>query len=321
MDAHSPLYGRAVESMQLGPIPAGYIGDALGVSDPVALLRAFSVWGGVPRYWELAAVFGQDLDMAVDDLVLSPLGPLHMEPDRILSAEMPSAHSLRPVLDVIGAGAHRVSEIGGRLGQPASSLSRPLARLVDLGMVRREKPFGASERGTKRTLYKIADPFLRTWFRVVAPRRAQLASVPSSIRRKIWSAEKAALFASAFEDICRDAVPGFYEKKNAPARIRSFGAAGRYWEAGRGEWDVVSLSMDGTKLLLGEVKWREKDADERFIKKALNELRSRGVPKKGAWSDLEVVHALFVPRVKKGVRKGHFGAAVVEAKDILRVIR
>ena len=132
------------------------------------LVSLYALWGGMPRYWELAQTFGCDLDAAVDTLVLDPAGALHDEPDRLLRAETPPATSLRPLLDVIGAGAHRASEIGGRLGKPASSLARPLATLVAMNLVRRETPFGSDPKSGKRSFYRIDDPFLRLWFRVVA---------------------------------------------------------------------------------------------------------------------------------------------------------
>jgi len=65
-------------------------------------------------------------------------------------------------------------EIAGRLGKPATSLGRPLKRLMEMGLVAREVPFGAMERKSKRTSYRIANPFLRLWFRFVAPNRSRL---------------------------------------------------------------------------------------------------------------------------------------------------
>jgi hypothetical protein len=50
------------------------------------------------------------------------------------------------VLALIGAGCHRLSEIAGRLGKLVTSLARPLATLMKLGLVRRDLPFGASLR-------------------------------------------------------------------------------------------------------------------------------------------------------------------------------
>ena len=83
------------------------------------------------------------------------MAPLHEEPNRLLLEETPSALALRPILDVIGAGAHRLSEIASRIGQPATSLARPLARLQELDLVLRETPFGDPVRGAKRALYKL----------------------------------------------------------------------------------------------------------------------------------------------------------------------
>ena len=43
----------------------------------------------------------------------------------LLQAETPPAMTLRPFLDVIGNGAHRVSEIAGRLRPPGFESCRP----------------------------------------------------------------------------------------------------------------------------------------------------------------------------------------------------
>ena len=47
---------------------------------------------------------------------------------------------------------------------------RPLKRLIDLGLVYRDIPFGNDEKGNKRTLYKLSDPFLRFWYAFALPR-------------------------------------------------------------------------------------------------------------------------------------------------------
>ena len=59
--------------------------------------------GGIPRYWEFAAQFGKDWKKALNDLVLSPLGPLHDEINRLMDEQPSTIHS-RPILDCIGTG-------------------------------------------------------------------------------------------------------------------------------------------------------------------------------------------------------------------------
>ena len=86
---------------------------------------------------------------------------------------------------MFGNGAHRVSEIAGSLGKPASGLSKPLAFLMEMGLVRRETPFWSSPRSGKRSLYRIDDPFLRMWFR--------MAARPRETRLRYWLAVQSSL--------------------------------------------------------------------------------------------------------------------------------
>ncbi|MFH1144514.1 MAG: ATP-binding protein, partial [Candidatus Eisenbacteria bacterium] len=71
LDRTAPLFGRAVEILKITPLPAGWILPGLSLPDAVAAIEAFAVWGGVPRYWELAAGY-PSLDAAVRELILSP---------------------------------------------------------------------------------------------------------------------------------------------------------------------------------------------------------------------------------------------------------
>jgi len=246
MNANAPLFGRARELLTMGPLPPAYARDAFGNQD---LLEAWTAWGGIPRYWELASDEHGTVATRIDRLVLDPLGPLHREPDHILLEEVPSALEVRPVLDAIGAGAHRVSEIAGRMGRAATSLARPLARLVGMGLATREVPF--DESGSKRALYRIADPFFRMWFRVVAPNRGPLATMNSTSRRALLATHWPGLLGQAWEELCRDSVP----------RLGDWSTASRWWRGNEAEWDVVAESLDRTKLLLGEVKLRASQRD------------------------------------------------------------
>ena len=278
MDSSAPLYGRATESLKLEPLAPVYIGEALKLDDPVACVKAYAVWGGIPYYWELASPFGKRLDRAVDGCVLDPLSPLHGEPDRLLLEELPPAAALRPILDAIGMGVHRASEIATRVGQPATSLTRPLSRLIDLGLVRRELPFGESEKSSKRSLYRMADPFFRFWFRVVAPHRALLAHSSAPARLDLWRRSEQRVFSETWEELCRWSVPylgagyvgaGRSTPHSSLSKYGPWSPAGRYWHGKGPEWDVVALSRNGKRLLLGEVKWTDKPASDALVRRTI----------------------------------------------------
>jgi AAA+ ATPase superfamily predicted ATPase len=317
LSGDAPLFGRAREILEIRPLPPACLYEAFDVPDGIRWSELHTAWGGIPRYWELAQGEGGEVLDQVDRLVLDPLGPLHREPDRLLLEEIPSALETRPMLDAIGAGAHRVSEIAGRLGRPATSMARPLDRLLGLGLVRREVPFGEDEKSGKRALYKIADPFFRLWFRVVAPYRAQLASGTPAARRQILDRFWDNLCAQGWEELCRDQVPRLPAEKSL-GQLGPWGPASRWWRGAEPEWDLVSESLDGRRVLLGEAKWSAGPFDRRSLEKALRELVSRSAPPLPArLAGAEIVRALFVPAVVGGsAAGGPEGSIVITASDL-----
>ena len=305
----APLYGRAVEILKVGPLAFGWIAKALGLTDPSSAVEAYAVWGGVPRYWELAAEH-RSLAAAIRSLVLSPLGVLYDEPGGLLLDDLRDTTQASSILSLIGQGCHRLSEIAGRLGKPATSLSRPLQRLVELGLVQREVPFGASTRDTKRTTYGVVDPFTSFWFRFVEPNRSRLeAGRLEAVAREV-SARLADHVARVWEELARASVP------RLRAGGRSWGPAGRWWGPGRDrrplEIDVVAESEDGTAVLLGEAKWSEQVDVARLVDGL--QRKAERFPSRGRRA---VVTALWLQRRPRG----RVPAVVFTPSDVLRGLR
>ena len=314
LSAAAPLYGRAREAFAVRPLRPGYIADLFPLAGGRDLLAFYAAWGGMPRYWELAEPFGLDLESAVDTLVLDPAGPLHLEPDRLLLEEVPPATALRPCLDVIGGGAHRVSEIAGRLGWPASSLSRPLAALTEMGLVRRETPFDSDPRSGKRSLYRIDDPFLRLWFRVVAPGRTALAQAPRETRLAYWRRHRPGLEAQAWEELCRMAVPFLHRSTSPLADLGAWEPAQRYWRRNEPEYDVVARSVNGRRLLIGEAK-----SASRPLSAAALRFHPSAPPIPGA-GELEIVPVVFAP-LGAADPAVNTGVHVIDARTVFAVLR
>ena len=309
LDRTAPLFGRASEILKIPPLPAGWIQRALSITDPIEALRAYSVWGGVPRYWELAAEH-PNLDGALQQIVLSPLGALYEEPTRILLDDMRDMTQVNSILSLIGRGCHRSSEIAGRLGKPATSLSRPLQRLVELGLIRRMVPFGASSRQAKRTLYQIADPFLMFWFRFVEPNRSQLEArqtktVTLDIHRRFPHH-----IGETWEELARRSVPC------TKIWNQIWRPASRWWGTNLDrepmELDVVAESSDGHSLLIGEAKWADEEDPARLL---------RNLQRKAEMAPFvrgrEVHFALWLKQSSTGLK----GVKILRPRDVLRALR
>ena len=315
LDSNSPLYGRVDEKIKLPPIDICHVREALALRSAVDAVKAYAIWGGVPRYWVAAERFGSDLDTAVDELVLDPLGLFHEEPTTLLQSEIPSAISLKPYLDVIGLGANRVSEIAARTGVAATAMSRPLARLGEIGLVRKEIPFGESEKNSKKSLYKVSDPFCRFWFSVMAKRRSVFDMAPAKVRMNIWRNCREHVFAAAWEEIARSVVVKHDGLAELAGECGYWLPAGRLWQGESPEWDVVSANGDGTRLLLGEVKWSGKPFVDKEVKELVKRLKTRKTPVglSGA-----VQYVLFLSAVaSKSMGNDSFdGVKILTAEDV-----
>ena len=261
LDETAPLYGRAAEVIKVAPMPPEALPAALQL-DAEDSVVAYSIWGGLPRNWELAADYGSTSE-ALAALVLDRNGVLHGEPLRLLLDDMRSAVQAHSLLALIGSGCHRLSELGGRVGQPATNLSRPLSRLIDLGYVRREVPFGESVRSTRRSMYRLDDAFLLFWYRFVAPNRSRLEVDLIELVQAEVLARLAGHVAEVWEWLARRSVP------HLSLDGLRWNPASRWW--GRGadgepmEIDVVAESVDGRDLLLGEVKWSDRAEPEGLL--------------------------------------------------------
>lgn len=255
LDATAPLYGRADVILNLKPLRLPYVGEALGL-DAVSAIEEYAVWGGVPRYWELREPHNS-LGDALWHNVLSANGILYEEPSKLFQDDVRDIVKTATIMSYVAAGACRMSEIAARCGEPATNLSRPLKKLIDLKYLERELPWGADETNTKKSLYRIADPFMAFYFRFVVPNRSfielgRLMPVEQEIDRhfheyvSVW-----------WEKLCRDAVTG----NSIGGRV--YGTAHRWWgsvlnEQNRPEQieiDVVAESLDKRFLLVGECKW------------------------------------------------------------------
>jgi AAA+ ATPase superfamily predicted ATPase len=316
LSSEAPLFGRARETLEIRPLAPRHLKDALALRSDPEVVEAYAAWGGVPRYWELAAEVRGDQRSRVEKLVLDPLGPLHGEPDRLLIEEVPAAVEARPILDAVGAGVHRVSEIAGRMGRPATSISRPLERLLEMGLLRREVPFGEPERGTKRSLYRIDDPFFRLWFRVVAPNRGALTSGTRQTRLELLNRHWPSLVASTWEDLCRKSVPSL-RKGSTLSKLGPWQPASRWWRGQAPEWDIVAVSRNGKRLLLGEAKWSGRPLGASEATRLLGALAGKAPPDIAGAASKQVVRALFVPAVaSRAVLQGE-SSVVVTATDVL----
>jgi AAA+ ATPase superfamily predicted ATPase len=247
--ASAPLYGRASAQILLRPIGFSHISKFLPDKTCTERLEFFALTGGVPRYLHLASPY-PNFKEALVALVLHPDGILHNEARQLLQEEIQTPNQCWSILNAIGSGANRISEIAGRIGQPANKLTRYLDLLKDLHLVRRETPvLERNPAKSKKGIYVVSDPFFRMWFGAIYPYMsffefAEMEPAYSRIEPLIGK-----LIAECYEEVCRQWI---WE------RALEFHAAsvGRQWSSAY-EIDVAAVNEKFELTVVGECKWSE----------------------------------------------------------------
>jgi hypothetical protein len=250
LDARAPLYGRRTGQLRLAPLRFDAACQFLPGYSFEDCFRTYSVFGGIPQYLQMLDS-NRGLLENIARTVLAPGAPLHDEVEYLLRLELVETRVYFGILAAVAAGKRKLSEIVNATQIPSSNISKYLGVLQTLGLIVREVP--ASERRpekSKRGLYRIADPFVRFWFRHVLPAWTRLEA-----------GHEAAVLADIAEDLDRLAAETYEEAARRLVLERGLGGrawrrAGRWWDR-HDELDVLA-SDDAQAVLVGEAKWSVK---------------------------------------------------------------
>lgn len=161
------------------------------------------------------------------------------------------------IVSAIASGYTRITEIALMAGLESTNVSRYLNMLQHLGIVERQVP--ATEQRpeqSKNGRYRITDPYLRYYYRFIAPNRT---SLERGLTQQAWAnieqhlAEFVGTF--GFEELCREWVLRQGDAGKLPFVPRRVGS---FWKRKGPQIDVVAINEDEHAILLGECKWREK---------------------------------------------------------------
>lgn len=209
--------------------------------------------------------------LCLQSIIKSENGILYDEPVKLLQDDVKDIVKTSTIMSFIGTGVNRLSEIAARCNEPATNLSRPLRKLVDLGLLGKDVPFGADEKNSKKSLYKIIDPFMAFHYQFVVPNRSFIELNRRLPIEQALNSHFSEYVSMQWERLCREAVTG-----NMVNGVL-YGVARRWWGTVVGEekkpaqmeFDVMAESLDKKYLLVGECKWTAQENGERLAAELL----------------------------------------------------
>jgi AAA+ ATPase superfamily predicted ATPase len=254
----SPLYGRRTAQLDVTPFSFQQAREVISYNITDAV-RSYAVTGGTPMYLTLFD-YDQSLAANIRSHVLSPSAVLYNEPEFLLRTELRNPARYMSILEAVALGHTTPNEISGATGIDSGPLSKYLQTLRRLRLIERDVPVTASGKKSKRSRYRVADEFLRFWFRYVEPHRSSIEEAPEIVYDGTIEPDLPTHVATTFEDVCQEAV---WEGIRRGA-FEPYSEVGRWWY-GEEEIDIVGLAPSDDRVLLAECKWTTDPVGEDLV--------------------------------------------------------
>jgi hypothetical protein len=256
----NPLYGRATGILQMKEMDFTDAVQFFPNYGPEDKIAAYAILGGIPHYLKQ---FDTSLSLAENIIqnILQKGCVLYSEVEFLMHEELRETAVYNTIISAVALGNTKLSEIHTKTLIEKSKLSSYLRNLIELGIISREFPVTGSMKeasNIQRGLYKITDNYFRFYYAFVYPNTSELeyggansiytyAVAPSLDKYVSW----------VFEDI---SVQYLRKQNNAGLLPFHFTRIGRWWNK-TDEMDIMALDAGGSRMLLGECKYRNAKTD------------------------------------------------------------
>ena len=267
----SPLFGRRTAQFRLEPLT--YLDAAKFHPElpPDVNALIYGITGGIPHYINKLDVKSSLKDALLEN-VFDTSAYLFEEPENLLKQELREPAIYNSIIAAIANGAARLNEISQRTGLETAKCAKYIFVLTELGIIQKIKPI--TEKAERKTLYKIADPFFRFWYRFVPGNMMNISA--GAIARNYDAAIGSYLstyMGPVFEEICRQYL--MYYAENLPFIIKEMGV---WWgpdptQKKEARLDIVALASKenntraGRRFIIGSCKYKNEktDIDELYL--------------------------------------------------------
>jgi len=269
-NSKEPLFGRASEIIKLSYLPLKTQLEILkdyGFNSGKNLLHVFSIFDGVPKYFEELMDMGpQSFDENIRELI-TKRDFIWEEGENLVKEEFGKEYSSYfTILSAISKGRRRLNEIEQFTGiKDVGSYLKNLEEIYN--MINRKLPITSKSVKERNGMYYLNDNFLEFWFRFIESKRTLKETGRTEYAfNQIWD-ELPAYEGRKLEDLV---IRKMIEEN--PLGIK-FSKAGKYWNR-KGDIEIDALLIDDEekKVYLFEVKTNK----EKITLKTMENLKRKG---------------------------------------------
>ena len=253
----SPLFGRRTCQFKILPFEFAEAAKYFTKFNKIDLATVYGITGGIPLYLSL-----MDENISVQENIknnfLEPNSYLFEEPTNLIKQECRDPAQYNSIIKAIATGASKMSEICSKTDIDTSLATSYLNKLITLGIVKKEKPFGAGN--TRKSIYLLEDSMFRFWYRFIPDNIAAINRRMTEVAyNKI---DITAFMGGVFEEICKQYL---WELNRQDKAAIQFTDIGRWWgndpkKKQEAEIDIMGTG-DNNTALFGECKWTNEKVD------------------------------------------------------------
>ncbi len=255
----APLYGRRTAQMKILPFDFADTCRYFKKFPGEAKAMIYGIVGGTPQY-----LLQMDERLGIEDNIrntfLNPTSSLFEEPENLLKQEVREPALYNAIMTAIATGASRMAEISAKVGENTSVCATYLKNLTALGLVQKETPYG--EKGSRRSIYTLADNMFRFWYRFVPANNSIISRGASNLAYKRIEPYLSDYMGKVFEEICKQYLWKLLLNGKAPVEFQELG---HWWGTdpsthSQTEIDIMG-EQDKDTALFGECKWTNEKVD------------------------------------------------------------
>ncbi|MEM1311932.1 MAG: ATP-binding protein [Patescibacteria group bacterium] len=265
----APLYGRRTASISLKQFGFKESEEFLlefnnqKEADFERLFEFYAIAGGVPAYLK---EFDLNLSLRVnlEKKILNSGTFLNVEPELILSEEFDKPQTYLTILKAIGMNKTKSSEIATATNIAVTNLSFYLENLLKLRMIERQVPVTEKNpENTKKSSYRIKDPFLRFYFNFVFP---NLSAIERGDYEKLFESRNQLIKSLVAQKYEEESANFILQSQNSKTKkLPIFNKLGRWWNKDT-EIDLVGIDEVTNSIMFVETKWNNQKVDLRVLK-------------------------------------------------------
>lgn len=304
MTYQAPLYGRFTGQLPVEPLQFSSLKKFLPRYSLAELVEVYSVIGGIPAYLERFDD-SESVGANIQRLFIRRTGMFRSEPFMLIGDIIRrETQTYEAILKAIAEGNRTPNEIGTVLGLQSSHLSPYLRQLESLNLIERRLPATtapARRRISRNSRYYLIDPYLRFYFRFIAPNLNLVElELPTLLWQRINEQLASYVGMTAFEELARQWTLQQARRGRLPFLPELVGS---HWST-KAQVDVVAIDWREKAILLGECKWHQDAVGVNVLRELV--AKTALVVPPGDW---KVYYALFA-------RSGFSQAASHEAAQL-----